>query len=358
MPAHTRPKTLDQLTSVRGLAAMVIVFYHAHYYVAPYLPAPLNSFIRHGNLAVDMFFVLSGFVLYLNYAGRVSTSWPDMASFMKKRIARVYPLHILMLGCFLAFGLAVALKHGDWPAFMPLDYFLLSLFLLQNVGFTDILAWNVPAWSISTELIAYILFPFFLAVFRMADRRTGTLFAIIAAATSLLYVFFWVTGWPFPDDIQRNGLMRCLTQFVIGMATCELYVRGTVDQRSGAVAGLVAALCLSLLVYDTQSPVVPILWCSLIMALTQWTRLNPLLWRPLVYLGDISYAIYLSHYFLLIVFKYLFVTEDRTTSIPALALYLATVFAVSIVLYHFWERPAQKIILGRRNRPAKPLPAP
>ena len=105
--------------------------------------------------------LLSGFVLALNYAESFRGGLAGATGFYRPRFARIYPLHFVILMAFLLNPAAIALfsTSGDTSAYRW-DYFGLSLFLVQNWGLSSELAWNDPAWSISTEVFAYLLFPF------------------------------------------------------------------------------------------------------------------------------------------------------------------------------------------------------
>lgn len=150
------------LTGLRGLAAWWVVFYHFKEYLQPLVPGFVSAFLAKGYLAVDLFFVLSGFVLFLNYRNSFSSDRSGaVRTFLRKRIARVYPLHLLMCVVFLVNPLAIAYFAPGVPLgarYTP-DSFVASLLMVHNWGFFDGLVWNVPSWSISTEWFAYLLFP-------------------------------------------------------------------------------------------------------------------------------------------------------------------------------------------------------
>ena len=150
------------LTSLRGIAAWWVVIFHFRQLLPANTPAILQTIAAQGYIAVDLFFVLSGCVITLNYATWFRRPTPRAyANFLALRLARIYPLHVVMMLFYLltAIVLALASHHPTLgPEYNP-TYFLLSLVLLQNWGFTNDTAWNVPAWSISTEWFAYLIFP-------------------------------------------------------------------------------------------------------------------------------------------------------------------------------------------------------
>ncbi len=174
---------LRALTSVRGIAAWFVVLYHIRLSIAGLSPDWVAVFAK-GYLAVDFFFLLSGFVIWLTWGDRLRTGgWRMVPQFLRKRVARIWPLHLFMLACAVGLALLLAATGRANPVDYPFDELPLHVFLLQNWGFTDRLAWNDPAWSISAELGAYLLFP--LLALAIDWRRVPT-WAVLAAVAALL----------------------------------------------------------------------------------------------------------------------------------------------------------------------------
>src|ERR1700730_5187087 len=157
------PRFLPALTAMRGLAAWWVVLYHFRDEVPKALFGDtIYSVISHGDLAVDFFIELSGFVIALRYAVQFNrASWAAYKDFLIARIARVYPLYIFVLILFVANPISVlffSTSGTPGERYDPL-YLLFSIPMVQNWGFTTSIGWNVPAWSVSTEWAAYICFP-------------------------------------------------------------------------------------------------------------------------------------------------------------------------------------------------------
>jgi peptidoglycan/LPS O-acetylase OafA/YrhL len=346
------------LTSIRGIAAWWVVLFHLRLLLAAWLPDAAIRLLGQGNLAVDLFFILSGFVIALNYGDHLAGDWRATGDFLFRRFARIYPLHLLILAGFAAYaGAAILFGSATWHDQNP-GYFLASLFLVQNWGFFGALEWNVPAWSISTEAMAYLLFPILLRLFAAARRPTWRLAAAVLLLGLAIPAFFAATGTSFPDDVPQTGLFRCLVQFGMGMLLYELYRRLRGSNLGWPLIGTAAALGLAYAVAGV--PVVSLAWAALVLGLALGR--DGLLGAPvLVWLGRISYATYLCHYLALTIFKYLFVAEGRPVPPALLALYLVAVLAASALLYHGLERPAQRWLLscrkGRRARNAAFAPA-
>lgn len=146
----------------RGVFASMVVFFH----LADFADTPLlnNSFVSNSDMFVDFFFVLSGFVIAYNYQS--FTKPEEIGTFLQKRLYRIYPLHVIMLFAFLFIELVKGYLSTYVKVNQPVGEnnniysFFTSLFLLNSVkmpGIKDV-SWNIPSWSISAEMIAYVLY--------------------------------------------------------------------------------------------------------------------------------------------------------------------------------------------------------
>jgi peptidoglycan/LPS O-acetylase OafA/YrhL len=344
----TKPE-LRALTSVRGLAAWMVVLYHIRLSIDG-LPQPWLHIFAKGYLAVDFFFLLSGFVIWLSWGDRLrAEGWRGIPVFLHKRVARIWPLHLVVLGGAVLLALALAATGRHDPAAFPFDELPLHFLLLQNWGFTDALTWNDPAWSISCELAAYLLFP--LLVQAVDWRTLPSWLVALAAAAFLIILASAMSGEPtLGRDIPRFGLVRCLTEFAAGSALCALWLRWREAPALPAILafGLSGAMLAAWAMGLPEQLAIPFAFAGLLLglALTSGWRHNPLDWAPLHYLGEISYATYLSHFMLFVVFKLAFVSDAHAVHPALIALYLAMVLASSVALYHLVERPAQKWVNG------------
>jgi len=336
---------LRALTSVRGIAAWMVVLYHIRLSVAG-LPDAWVRFFAKGYLAVDFFFLLSGFVIWLSWGPRLRDGgWREVPHFLQKRVARIWPLHLVVLGGAVALAVLLAATGRANPTEYPFGELPLHIFLLQNWGFTDRLAWNDPAWSISCELAAYLAFPLLV---RAVDWRTLPSWLVAGAAAAFLLILAAVmANQPtLGHNIARFGLIRCLTEFAAGGAICALWLRWRAAPRLPAlVAFCFSATAIAGWAFGLpETLAIPFAFAGLLLglALTSGLRGNPLDAAPLHYLGEISYATYLSHFMLFVVFKLAFVADAHAIPPLLVGLYLAMVLACSIALYHLVERPAQK----------------
>jgi peptidoglycan/LPS O-acetylase OafA/YrhL len=267
--------------------------------------------IRKSYLMVDLFFILSGFIMLHVYgdAFNRAISKGSMRNFLVARFARIYPLHLfsllLLVGVFYASNGQPDLIND--PAAIPSH-----LLLLHSMGLNQIFTWNVPSWSISAEWWAYMVFP--LLVVLLTRHRTATLTGMVvfmaAAYLSIVYLLprtnLFAPGLPAPHDLNVTydyGFLRGLAGFLVGMLTFELFSRQSIRRLFGS--NTAALLCiggtfllLHLGVHDLfYLPAFAGLMLSL-ASNTFWVQ-KALNNRPLQFLGEISYSVYLMHGLLL-----------------------------------------------------------
>ena len=179
-------KHLARLTGIRAVAALFVVFLHYRNDLETFLPSTkiLDPLFSAGDLGVDLFFMLSGFILMLNYEQKFRRfALPEYRKFLWTRLARIYPVHVFTL--FFLTALVLFARHLHQPLHHPewytLPAWLQNVFLLQAwTGIAQTLSWNFPAWSISAEWFAYLFFPLAVPVLLGIKRP------IFAVAVALL----------------------------------------------------------------------------------------------------------------------------------------------------------------------------
>lgn len=355
----TAARRIDALTGVRGFAAWLVVLYHIRGSLA--LPAPVIAVLARGYLAVDLFFVLSGFVLWLTWQQRFAADGPHaVAPFLAKRIARVWPLHAAILAATVAFALTLELTGRPLPAHYRWSELPLHVVLMQNWGFTRDLGWNDPSWSISTEVAAYIAFAVGLAL--LGRRRAPGVAVPVAVIVLLVAVLDRVFAWHGLDtlggDITRLGLIRCLVEFTCGVCGCMIWQRASARATIGT-SGVVVVTAVALWLMGTmrETMAVPLAFAALVplLAATSAAAANPLSSRFALWLGEVSYSTYLAHFLLWTVFKIVAVPDASAVPWPVIALYLALTLLASVVLHRFVEVPGRRLpeLLPSRRRAAQ-----
>jgi peptidoglycan/LPS O-acetylase OafA/YrhL len=355
------------LDSLRGIAALSVVLFHVGWMnVAQNL-----SYVRNSYLMVDVFFVLSGFVIFHAYNGRLQTA-QDVLRFIWLRFWRIYPLHFALVMVFLAIEAAkyfVQLKFGlvaSNPAFTVNNWNALigNVLLVQSLHIYKSLTFNGPAWSISVEFYTYLLFA--LMAWCIIGRARILFFA---AAISVLGMVLLVHLGPVGTTFDF-GILRCLAGFFLGGLTFALYESLHATRMAGIHSRLTGWLALSAMMgfalfLTAKQPgswdlaVYP-LAALLILFVALATPSGPVGFlgaRPLRWLGTVSYSIYMVHTAILWFVAQLIrfgeharevrlslheepiLMPSAAVGILALALAIGLVLVVSHVSYTWIEKP-------------------
>ncbi|MEX2407714.1 MAG: acyltransferase, partial [Rhodovibrionaceae bacterium] len=248
MPRPEDRRFLASLEGLRGLAALTIVLYHQRHALAVVLdrllPGSLELLqpvIVNGRMAVDLFFILSGFILAYVYLGeRAPLDGPSWRRYLLYRVARIYPLHLFMLALWVPYILflvtavhpeqSFAGRTGGAPA-------VIERIFLVHMWWHDRrpLAMNVPDWSISIEWACYLLFPLIVLLLRRCAREAdaeGRALLPRSAALALLLAAFALAYLTIA--FQKSGihgygyiwLFRGGCEFLIGIALQQFHARG------------------------------------------------------------------------------------------------------------------------------------
>ena len=290
------------LESLRGIAALAVVLFHFRF-TTPLVDNPL---IRNAYVMVDFFFALSGFVIAMNYQNRIE-HFSDVVGFQLRRFWRLYPLHLATLLFFVLRDVRFSiseLTHGNpSPPMLHGEYIpkLLHNLMLTQALFVDHLSFNWPSWSISTEFYTYVLFALTLLAFK---RRRVPVYLLIICGACLIN-WYWGHGLRSSSGL---GIVRCIYSFYLGALTWHLSQHSPRTRKS-LIPACLLLLSLIAVMTLTESPVemfIPLIFCITIAnvaALHETSRLRQLLsHRVLVYLGTISYSLYLTHAIVIVIF--------------------------------------------------------
>jgi peptidoglycan/LPS O-acetylase OafA/YrhL len=338
------------LTSLRGIAALGVAAMHIS----------RSSLLSREYLWVDFFFLLSGFILCHAYAGlfRNGISVRAAGLFFKARFFRIYPMHFAPLMVLVAIETAkwmaargaATIHHAAFQPPFSLPSLLLNLLLVQNWGLSpELYTWNMPAWSISTEAAAYILFPL-LFVFFARDKWARLGLTIVSLAGLF---FFWLRA----GGMDLPSLSRCVCEFWLGMM---IYRIGPIPIGPGMRNVLQLASIIAVgLVLQTGVPdilAVPCFMLLIPLCGSDSGALGVALKLPaLRFFGLISYSIYMTHMVVLLIYEAL---ESRFSAVPFYSgpglhrtattlVLLAAVIGVSTLTYRYVEIPLRKLGRGR-----------
>lgn len=337
---------LPGLTGLRGAAAVWVVLYHlingADYPVT-----------RLGYLGVDIFFILSGFVLCHVYALGVR-DWraSDYLNFLMIRLARIYPLHFAML-CVLGMIVLVLPGFTD-PYSMPtvrwgFGSFVASLFLVQNWGLFPVAPWNGPAWTLSAEWFAYLSFPVFVVLTQWPRSARLALMMAAVAIASLLCFQAW-RGNLGGGGGQLASMVRMACEFCAGCCLHRAYASHLAWPGRWADFAVLALWIGAFRIALVDLAALPACLLLVWLAIFQQSWVGKLLTlAPLVWLGEISYSLYLVHWPVLQLSKWVLGHRPILSTGASIAWgtgLLVLSLLLSVGSYHLIERPARQF--GRR----------
>lgn len=350
---------LPALTGLRIVAAVAVIGWHCTH-LMPFVLPPFN----HGYLGVDLFFMLSGFIIaHVYWQDFLLPSRPLYLRFVALRVARLWPAHIAALLLVIAAALASS-RIGQAP--FPAGEFLLHLVLAHNWGLLPETTLNYPSWSISAEFLAYLLFPLQVALFR---RVRSLWLLLLSVPLALALCGLVLTVW-FELSLVYSGPLanvRAISEFAIGVALHRLWRDGRLARLpwTAIVLGCVVAMIAIAAATPPRHAMdyaIVLLMAPLLLGLAHGAgaAARLLSWRPLVYLGEISYSIYLMHALAIFVASALFVRlpsifGGRETGWDMVAVAVALAFLGGVMLFHLVEKPARHWLRARIDRH---LPAP
>jgi len=362
---------IPPLTSLRFFAAALVVAFHYDPDRFPRLPDFIHDWLETGYESVTFFFILSGFVLSYVYfgsdPGRTNTT---LKSFFVARFGRLFPAYYLSLLIALPFFVAPNFFQEE-PAPPNLLYHGLAvLFSVQSWWPEAALAWNPPAWSVSVEWFLYLTFPIIAWATRFLPGGAFLVGSYLLVA--LVAAFRVMVMEPLMDDEPdkwRNFALFFplfhLPQFIFGVALGRVHLLG--PRPSPALAGwMFAAGLVGLMVLfgDLEelparirsNAVLVILFGMLVFGAAQsgHAAYRALSFRPLVYLGTISYSMYALHQPIEFYWEWIG-PRALGANLPYVldfALYFGIVTGVSALSYRFIETPFRRRI--RRWGGAKP----
>jgi len=370
---------IDALTGLRGGAAMLITVYH---YLIPLMAKGSLAYglLGRGYIYVDLYFILSGYVLSLNYGSRFSNAVivSDAVSFFWKRFARVYPLYASTLGA-ITLGYWLAYHdfnfHEGWIRLdlpQPWADILISAWLMQAWGFGHEIVGQ--AWSICTEFPAYFTFPWLVLVIArrgVAGRLAGLGFGYIAV---LVAIWLSLSDGRFHAgalDIWGGlpAFLRCFGSFSIGVVLGGFSGSRMISMaRTDAFGFGALCACAVLLISGAPDAIVYLCFPAIVLCLAINRSAFGSLFgcMPMYVLGVLSYPIYLFHVYLQSpMFEMVAVFSQRMSSQSAwIASFITTIAALLVIsaAAHFAiERPCRNLLRSagarrsiRSNSPLQP----
>ena len=356
-----RQKEIRSLTALRALAAaMVFAFHFSELRQHPQDPGLLNFVARQGYVGVDLFFVLSGFILTVRYFREVADHKFSLGQYFQRRVARIYPLYFTIL------ALTLLLTHQA-PH-------ITNLTLTQGF-FSDYMGTGVPtAWTLTVEECFYLIFPLMLLTLVSARRPTKVFLVLFAWTVGFLIIGYFLLTWARQSGVYLQAgflgrpdqdplypfsytIFGYIFDFSVGIFVAIPYMKGIkwkVWQSTllAVISGGGILYCQYIIdlhkgILSSERLIVYLLALfagMLILALTcEEAPLSRLLsWKMFVYLGHISFALYLVQKTVLVNFMH---------GWDLVPFYIGANI-ISAVFYKFCEEPARHAVMNFRFRRA------
>ena len=365
--ADTKPH-YDLLDGLRGVAALMVIFYHVF---EAFATSPIDQRFNHGYLAVDFFFILSGFVIGYAYDDR----WKTMTTkdFIKRRLIRLHPMVVLgaVLGV-IAFCIQGCEKWDGTQVSisMVMLALLINLFLIPAVpgsgpeirGNGEMYPLNGPSWSLFFEYIGNIMYALFIR--RMSTKALTALVVLAGIGLASFAIFNFSgaghlgVGWTMEEYNLIGGFLRVLFSFSIGLLMSRVFktipVKGAFWICSLAIVVLLSmpyvgngeALWMNG-IYDSVCAILIFPMLVYLGASGKTTDKHSA--RICKFLGDISYPLYMVHYPLIYLY-FGWVKKENLTFAEAWPEALALVIGSIVLAYislKLYDEPVRRYLTKR-----------
>lgn len=337
---------------MRGFAAIAVAMSHYHW---PLMPG--------GYLAVDLFFLLSGFVLAITYSAALHSGLSGMA-FMRKRLVRLYPLYFAgtLAGALLA---GSHFRHGIEP--VALQDFLITLganlAMVPNPLSQLMFPFNPASWSLFYELIANAVLAFSLA----AMCRKRLIFVCLILGAALSAAAFYMSQQELARAVYANhagiiamgvnwddwpvALLRTLFSFTLGIILAKFHdptIRRISNWAMLVIVMMIACMQVRANFADRLGFDLAFVLVMAPVLVAMGMRLEPGPKTAAIFaiLGEISYALYVIHLPILQIFSRISGLLGYA-ELPPVAVYLVTVLGLSWLVTRFYDLPLRRWLNGR-----------
>lgn len=354
MPNTTNTSTrLYSIDVLRGIAALTIVFWHwQHFFYInggtialtfKVVEQPLfyifSLFYEKGGLAVDLFFIISGFIFFRIYSQPISQRKVQGSDFFVSRFTRLYPLHFITLIIVALQQLVYQRINGGSFVYLfnDLYHFILNIFLLSSVGLEKGYSFNAPIWSVSVEVCTYTIF-FFLC------RFSRPKFIVLAGLSLFGFILKSKLYSPIGQGLQF---------FFLGGCVYHVYLLILSMKYSKIISRVLAALVVSLWISLFSGSLsldfaIKILFALTVLTLVLIETLQGSLGKRLSILGDISYSSYLWHFplqLLFIIATTLLKIDREIYNSPLILIgFFSLLIPISFVSHKYIEMPIQRCL--------------
>lgn len=334
---------ISQITFTRFIAAIAIVISHFNKDMFLYKIDYISNIFLEANVGVSYFFILSGFIMIVAYHKKEKIGYID---YYKNRFARIFPLYVLGLLLYLV------TKYANFS----IPAAVLYLLGLQSWIPGKVMILNFPGWSISVEFLFYLIFPVLYNYFYSKKNKSIWIVAI------LLWVVTQVFSHLYEASSYYEGLhtksqqflyyfpLMHVNEFLVGNLAGLFFINNFKQKNYDiAIILIFLAILLALIFVPLfyHNGLMAVLFIPLII-LISWnngflTKVFSL--KPLEYLGEASYAIYITHIPVLYILREIIQWKWKTMDTDGkFWIYMAVLIPVSMLFYQFIEKPMRNYI--------------
>tara|TARA_Y100000590_G_C15677562_1_gene998600 strand:- start:617 stop:1672 length:1056 start_codon:yes stop_codon:yes gene_type:complete len=339
------------LDIARGIAAFSVAIFHYRIFYDNNISLvdynaqkqPFYSIIffiyEYGWMAVQFFFILSGFIFYILYSERVKKNEITKLTFFKLRFSRLYPLHFITLLISVLIFYFYNQNFFSVKIEGDLKHLLLNLFLIHEWGFSEFRSFNEPSWSISIEALLYSVF---FIVFSLKKND----YAVTLVSIFLGIIVFFINKW-------IGYAMYC---FFVGGLTCLIYKKIITNKKNLKLSFIASTFfivtTIIFLNYTDNKILIKIatytfLFPSIIINLMIIQVFFNSAGKFFSIIGDISYSVYLIHFVFQIIVKltmFNFGLKFNFNSELIFLIYLFSLYIISFLSFRYFEIPMQRIL--------------
>ncbi|UOU99048.1 acyltransferase [Chryseobacterium daecheongense] len=329
---------ISQITFTRFVAAIAIVISHFNKDLFLYQINYISDIFLRANVGVSYFFILSGFIMIVAYHKKDQIDYLD---FYRNRFARIYPLYIVGLLLYLI------TKSSNFSVYKLILY----LFGIQSWIPGEALVLNFPGWSISVEFLFYLLFPLLYNRYYSKQNKSIWVIAIIIWVITQVFSNFYVgSSWYEGPHTKSHEFgfyfpLLHLNEFLVGNLAGMFFVRHHKQKNYDLPVILLFATILLALIFiplNFHNGLMAVLFIPLIILISYNNGLLTKIFslKPLEYLGEISYAIYIVHIPVLYILREILKWKHQLLDINLVFwIYIAVLLIVSALFYRWVEKP-------------------
>jgi len=338
------------LTGLRAFACLIVLMMHSNQMISEFDFGRHLPFIHYGHMGVDIFFLLSGYIICYVYQN-FRLNFASSVHFLLSRFARIYPAYVFSLFFMLIiWGAAHIFDHEfsnkeNWT----IDAFFKNILMLQSWAFHDSGLWNTPAWSVSAEILAYLIFPISTLFFR--PSRLSILYFV---TFTTLYIFYFSNNEKdIASSIQGvDAIVRVVLCFFAGVNLFFIFEK--LKEKIPKLDPLFMVFFI-ILYWSIGAPEeYSIVFFVPLILLCAKNSTGVFSQRVCIYFGKISYSAYIIHFpiFLILRFVYqkslgVFPDHLGVLSFAFFFIFIGAAAAAGALLYHFVESPMRQLIMRR-----------